>query len=64
MSKPIFATPTMDRAESKRIYGELRETQATGDKAKRFREADGVFERAQKRAQDGNQSEKRQGRYR
>jgi hypothetical protein len=51
MTKPIFATPKMDRAESKRIYGDLRKTEpASEEKAARFREADGVFSRARDRA--------------
>jgi hypothetical protein len=51
MTKPILATPKMDRAESKRIYGELRMTQASPEKEIRLKRADDVFARAQKRGE-------------
>lgn len=51
MSKPIYATPKMDKAESRRIYGELRQTKPTREKEEQLRQADGVYERARQRAQ-------------
>lgn len=60
MTKPIFATPKMDRAESERIYGELRKTTPSGAKARKLAEADGVFARAKRRAQVAMQGQWRE----